>query len=44
MTHEIFDFTKNLGKIDNSQFGVFKDNNKLHHVKSKSFARRFIRS
>lgn len=44
MTHEILDFTTNLGKIDNSQFGVFTNNNKLHHVKIKSLARRFIRS
>lgn len=44
MTHEILDFTMNLGKIDNSQFGVFAQNSKLHHVRSNSFARRFIRS
>lgn len=34
----------NSGEIGNSQFGTFTNINKLHHVKSKSFARRFIRS
>lgn len=34
----------NLGKIGTSQLGAFTIGNKLHYVKSKSFARRFIRS